>query len=360
LEASEQEYVSAQNDVTIQVVTAYLNILFANEQMSISELQRGLTEQQLKRTRILFKAGSLAENAVFDLESQFATDELNYITAQNQRDIARLSLMQLLNIPTTEKFEVEIPQIPEPDQNPVIVNGNQVYEVALQTLPAIRAADLRLRSSEKALDVAQGAYFPRLSLFAGAGSRYASTSRRLLGIETVDNGLSPQVVYYDAAGTRSETLYFPDISARRLEADYPLFRQFDDNLSTQVGLSLQIPILNSFQTRINVQRAKISQQNAQLNADIARNNLRQTIEQAYVDALAAQRRYAAAKEQVNASEKNFRNAELRLNSGVINTVDFNVIANTYRSAQSSLNQAKYDYTFKLKVLDFYQGKDLSF
>lgn len=360
LEASEQEYVSAQNDVTIQVVTAYLNILFANEQMSISELQRGLTEQQLKRTRILFKAGSLAENAVFDLESQFATDELNYITAQNQRDIARLSLMQLLNIPTTEKFEVEIPQIPEPDQNPVIVNGNQVYEVALQTLPAIRAADLRLRSSEKALDVAQGAYFPRLSLFAGAGSRYASTSRRLLGIETVDNGLSPQVVYYDAAGTRSETLYFPDISARRLEADYPLFRQFDDNLSTQVGLSLQIPILNSFQTRINVQRAKVSQQNAQLNADIARNNLRQTIEQAYVDALAAQRRYAAAKEQVNASEKNFRNAELRLNSGVINTVDFNVIANTYRSAQSSLNQAKYDYTFKLKVLDFYQGKDLSF
>ncbi|WP_018477966.1 TolC family protein [Pontibacter roseus] len=358
-EASEQEFLSAQNDITIQIVTAYLNILFANEQMSISELQRGLTQQQLNRTRTLFKAGSVAENAVLDIESQLATDELNFITAQNQRDIARLSLMQLLNIPTNQEFQIEIPQIPEPDENPVIVDGGQVYDVALQTLPAIRAVDLRLRSSEKGIDVARGAYYPRLSLFAGAGSRYASTSRRLLGLEQVNQGLQPQVVYYDEAGTRSETLYFPQFGVQRIESDYPLFRQFDDNLSTQVGLALQIPILNSFQTRLNVQRAKISQQNAQLNADIARNNLRQTIEQAYVDAIAAQRRYAAAREQVNASEKNYRNAELRLNSGIINTVDFNVIANSYRTAQSSLVQAKYEYTFKLKVLDFYQGKDLS-
>jgi outer membrane protein len=361
LEASEQEYLSAQNDITIQIVTAYLNILFANEQMSISELQRGLTQQQLNRTRILFKAGSVAENAVLDLESQLATDELNFITAQNQRDISRLSLMQLLNIPTSEAFQVEIPQIPEPDETPVIVDGNQVYDIAVQTQPSIRAVDLRLRSSEKGLDVARGAYYPRLSLFAGAGSRFANTSRRIIGFETIDSGTTtPQLVYLDENRTQPQTLYFPDINRQAIEEDYPLFRQFDDNLSTQVGLSLQIPILNGFQARTGVQRAKLAQQNAQLNSDIARNNLRQTIEQSYVDALAAQRRYAAAKEQVIASEKNFRNAELRLNSGVINTVDFNVIANTYRSAQSSLNQAKYDYTFKLKVLDFYQGKDLSF
>src|SRR5690606_37858480 len=158
----------------------------------------------------------------------------------------------------------------------------------------------------------------------------------------------------------SQTLWFENVETRRIDEHYGMFRQWDDNLNTQAGVSLQIPILNSLQVRTNVQRAKLQQQNAQLNADIARNNLRQTIEQAYVDALAAQRRYAAARQQVTASEKNFRNAELRLQGGVINTVDFNVIANTYRSAQSSLIQAKYDYTFKLKVLDFYQGKDLSF
>lgn len=360
LEASEQDYLSAQNDITIQIVTAYLNILFANEQMNVSDLQRNLTNQQLTRTQALLKAGSVAENAVLDLESQLATDELNYITAQNQRDIARLTLMQLLNIPTTEEFQVEIPDIPEPDENPVIVDGSQVYDVALQTLPAIRATELRLRSADTGLSLARGAYFPRLSLFAGAGSRYASTSRRLLAIEREVVGRVPQVVYLNETGSASQTLWFDNVETRRIDEYYGMFRQWDDNLSTQVGVSLQIPILNSLQVRTNVQRAKIQQQNAQLNADIARNNLRQTIEQAYVDAIAAQRRYAAARQQVNASEKNFRNAELRLQGGVINTVDFNVVANTYRSAQSSLVQAKYEYTFKLKVLDFYQGKDLSF
>jgi outer membrane protein len=360
LEATEQEYQSAQNDITIQIITAYLNILFANEQMNVSDLQRSLTRQQLTRTQSLFRAGSVAENAVLDIESQLATDELNYITAQNQRDISRLTLMQLLNIPTTEEFQIEIPDIPEPDENPVIVDGSQVYDIALQTLPAIRAAELRLRSSETGVDLARGAYYPRLSLFAGAGSRYASTSRRILDVEQVVVGRFPQVVYSSLESTDPQTLWFEQISMRRIDEHYGMFSQWDDNLNTQVGVSLQIPILNSLQVRTNVQRAKLQQQSAQLNSDIARNNLRQTIEQAYVDAIAAQRRYAAAREQVNASEKNFRNAELRLQSGVINTVDFNIIANTYRSAQSSLVQAKYDYTFKLKVLDFYQGKDLSF
>ncbi len=360
LDASEQEYLSAQNDITIQIVTAYLNILFAEEQMSVSELQRGLTRAQLQRTQALLKAGSVAENAVLDIESQLATDELNYITAQNQRDISRLMLMQLLNLPTNQEFKIEVPAIPEPDENPMLVSGSDVYDIALQTQPAIKATELRLRSAETGVSVARGAYFPRVSLFAGAGSRYASTSRRLLDVERVMVGRVPQVVYNSETGSESQTLWFPQFENRRIDEYYGMFRQWDDNLNTQVGVSLQIPILNSLQARTNVQRAKLQHQNAQLTANIARNNLRQTIEQAHVDAIAAQRRYAAAREQVNASQKNFRNAELRLQSGVINTVDFNIIANTYRSAQSNLVQAKYDYTFKLKILDFYQGKDLSF
>lgn len=360
LEASQQDYLSAQNDITIQIVTAYLNILFSNEQMNVSDLQRTLTGDQLSRTRALFQAGSVAENAVLDLESQLATDELNFITAQNQRDISRLTLMQLLNIQTSEDFQVEVPDIPEPDQNPVIVDGRQVFDIALQTQPAIRATELRVRSAETGISLARGAYYPRLSLFAGAGSRYASTSRRLLDIEQVLVGRTSQQVFFSENGPESQTLWFNQFVNRRIDESYGIFSQFDDNLNTQVGVTLQIPILNSLQARTNVQRAKLQQQSAQLSADIARNNLRQTIEQAYVDVVAAQRRYTAAREQILASEKNFRNAELRLQNGVINTVDFNIIANTYRSAQSSLVQAKYDYTFKLKVLDFYQGKDLSF
>ncbi|WP_194349924.1 TolC family protein [Pontibacter beigongshangensis] len=360
LQASEQEMLSVQNDISIQVVTSYLNILFADELIKTTDFQRNLTQQQLDRTNILFRAGSVAENAVLDLQSQLATDELNFINAQNQLDIARLQLMQLLNLPTSENFEIVVPDIPEPDQNPMLVNGEQVYDMALQTLPAIKAADLRVLSAAKGIDIARGGYYPRLSLSGGISSRYSSSSRFLTGRELINNGLIPESLgFFDEAGTQPVIVYRPDISVNPVYGDYSYFEQMKDNIARQVGLSLSVPIFNGLQVRNNVERARIGEQNARLNADIARNNLRQTIEQAYVDAVASQRRYRAAKEQVLAAEKNFRNAEMRLNSGVINTLDFNVITTTYRSAQSSLLQAKYEYTFKLKVLDFYQGKPLA-
>jgi outer membrane protein len=360
LQASELDVLSAQNDITIQIVTSYLNILFADELIKISELTRNLTQQQLDRTRILFKAGSVAENSVLDLESQLAADDLELINAQNQRDISRLSLMQLLNLPSSQEFQIEVPEIPEPDQNPVLVSGEQVFDVAAQTLPAIQAADLRVLSASKALDVARGGYYPRLSLSAGIFSRYSSTSEFLLGRETINEGLQRRELgYSDPGGTQQVVIYVPNVYELPLYGNYPFFDQLKDNINKQVGVSLQVPIFNGLQARSNVQRAKLQQQNAKINADIARNNLRQTIEQAYVDAVAAQRRYIAASEQLRAAEKNYGNAQLRLNSGVINTVDFNIVANTFRSAQSNLVQAKYEYTFKLKVLDFYQGKDIS-
>lgn len=356
LQASEQDLLSAQNDITIQIVTAYLNILFADELIKISDLTKGLTNQQLERTRILFNAGSVAENAVLDLESQLAADDLELINAQNQRDISRLSLAQLLNLPASENFKIVVPEIPEPDQNPVLVNVNQVYDVALQTLPAIQGADLRVLSAAKAVDVASGAYYPRLSMFAGLNTFYSS-ARDFRFPEQGELRPTP-LGFMDSEGTAPFIVYTPTTTFRR--ETYGYLDQLQDGVGKNFGFSLQVPILNGLQVRSNVQRAKLQQQDAKINADIARNNLRQTIEQAYVDALAAQRRYAAAKEQLRAAEKNYSNAQLRLDSGVINTVDFNIIANTYRSAQSNLLQAKYDYTFKLKVLDFYQGEDISF
>ena len=356
LQAVEQEVLSAQNDITLQIVTSYLNILFAAELIKIAQQTRDLTQQQLNRTRILFEAGSVAENAVLDLESQFAADDLELISSENQREIARLSLMQLLNLPASLEFEIEVPQIPEPDQDPVLVNSEQVYDVALQTLPAIQGADLRVLSAEKAVDVARGAYYPRLSMFGGLNTFYSSArdfrfpeqgalQPTPLGF-TDSEGLNPFIVYTPVTTFRRET--------------YSYLEQLKDGVGKNFGFALQVPILNGLQARSNVQRAKLQQQDAQINAEIVRNNLRQTIEQAYVDALAAQRRYKSAKEQLRAAEKNYSNARLRLDAGVINTVDFNIIANNYRAAQSNLLQAKYDYTFKLKVLNFYQGEDISF
>ncbi|GHA59054.1 TolC family protein [Pontibacter akesuensis] len=356
LQAVEQEVQSAQNDITIQIVTAYLNILFADELIKISQQTRDLTQQQLKRTTILFDAGSVAENAVLDLESQLAADDLELINAENQRDISRLGLMQLLNIPTSQEFQIEVPEIPEPDENPVVLTGEEVYGVAVETLPAIKAADLRVLSAEKALDVARGGYYPRLSMFGGLNTFYSS-ARDFRFPEQGALQATP-IGFTDSEGKNPFIVYTPTTTFRR--ETYGYIDQLKDGVGKNFGFSLQVPILNGLQVRSNVQRAKLQQQDAQITADIARNNLRQTIEQAYVDAIAAQRRYVAAKEQLRAAEKNYGNARLRLDAGVINTVDFNIIANSYRAAQSNLLQAKYEYTFKQKVLDFYQGEDISF
>ncbi|TPE45879.1 TolC family protein [Pontibacter mangrovi] len=356
LQAAEQDVMSLQNDVSLQIVTSYLNILFADELIKLSRQTRDLTKQQLDRTRILFEAGSVAENAVLDLESQYAADDLELINAENQRDISRLNLMQLLNLPASQEFQVEIPDIPEPDQEPSMLDENLIYDTAVQTQPAIKAADLRILSAGKALDVARGAYFPRLSMFGGINTFYSSARDFTIpeqgGLERTALGFT------DAEGTNPFYIYTPSTSFRREE--YAYMDQLKDGVGKNFGFSLQIPIFNGLQVRSSVQRARLQQQDAEINADIARNNLRQTIEQAYVDVLAAQRRYVSAKEQLRAAQKNYSNAQLRLNAGVINTVDFNIIANSFRSAQSNLLQAKYEYTFKLKVLDFYQGKDISF
>ncbi|MBC5991705.1 TolC family protein [Pontibacter cellulosilyticus] len=355
LQASEQEYLSLQNDITIQLITSFLNILFAEELVKLSTQTKDLTNQQLNRTRILFKAGSVAENAVLDLESQLAADDLDLINAENQRDLSRLTLKQLLNLPANKDFNIEVPDIPEPDQDPVLVSLEQVYDVASQTQPAIKAAELRVLSAQKGLELARGGFYPRLSMFGGLNTFYSSAR----DFRFPESGALRQTTigFSDSEGTDPFIIYTPTTTFRRETYEY--LDQLKDGVGKNFGFSLQVPILNGLQVRNNVQRAKLQQQDAQINAEIERNNLRQTIEQAYVDALAAQRRYNAAKEQLQAAEKNYNNAQLRLNNGVINTVDFNIIANNYRAAQSNLLQAKYEYTFKQKVLDFYQGKDIS-
>ncbi|HEY4651068.1 MAG TPA: TolC family protein [Pontibacter sp.] len=354
LQASEQDILAIQSDITLQIITSYLNVLFAEELIKTADLQRNTTQQQLDRTRILYKAGSVAEVAVLDLESQLSTDELDIINAQNQRDISRLALIQLLNLENeqAQNFNIVIPDIPEPDESPALADPTMVYDVAAQTQPGIKAADLRVQSSNKALDVARGAYLPTISASAGVNTFYNSQGQ--LFDET---GLFEGRVlgFRDEAGTDPLILFSPTFTAR----DYPFRDQLKDGIGKQVSLSLNISVFNGLSARNNVQRAKLGQLNAKLNADTERNRLRQTIEQAYADAQAAQRKYAAAKVQVSALERNYKNAELRLNSGVINTVDFYVITSNYRRAQSNLIQAKYEYTFKLKVLDFYQGNEIT-
>ena len=355
LQASEADLAKAKNDMILNIVTAYMQVLFNDELLTTAQLNLSTSQSQAVRAEKLYKAGSVAETNLLEINAQVAADELNVINAQNNKDIAELNLMQLLDLQDKTNFEVEKPAIPEPDQSVIAFNAEQVFETAQQTQPEINAATLRVRSAMKGVDVARGNYYPRLVLAGSISTGYSSTRQAT----TVSGVRYDQFIFsQNPDGSSPTVVYTP--SPNFVVTDYLFTDQFNDNISKSVSLNLSIPIFNRFQARYGVQRSQVSVRNAELNLQLEKNTLRQKVEQAYADATAAQKKYVAAKKQLESFEKAYKNAEIRFNNGILNTTDFNVSKNNYIKAQSDIIQAKYDYTFKLKILDFYQGKPITF
>jgi outer membrane protein len=254
-----------------------------------------------------------------------------------------------------------VPELPDPDaEAPLALNTNELFQGAATRQPEIKAADLRVLSAGRSVELARGAYYPRLilagSIFSGFSSARTvtqiggdSTARRTTFF--VQNPTTPG----GPLTPLSVITYQRNIST--LPQNY--WDQLNQNLGQQVQFALSIPILNGLQVRTNVQRTLINAQQVQLQAEQARLTLRQTIEQAYADARAAQLQYAAARRQVEALTVTQRNAEIRFNNGLLSGTEFNVTKNNLNFAISNQLQAKYTFIFRRKVLDFYEGKPLA-
>ncbi|WP_205500749.1 TolC family protein [Rufibacter psychrotolerans] len=353
-QASQLDQQKVQNDITLNVVTAYMNILLNQEILKTNQERLNLTQSQLERTQKLFRAGSVPESNVLDLNAQIASDELNIITAQNNIELAELQLIQLLNLTnaTTANFSVVVPNIPDPDQTVIAFDAEDVYATASDRMPEILRARLRIQSANKSIAIAKGGYHPSLSIVGSISTRYSSGSSLISFGDVIE---SQDIGFLDPSLSQKLTLYSPS----QIERTYPYFNQLQDNIGQFIGINLSVPILNGFRVRNNVQLSRIGLRNAEINSDIAKNELRQTIAQAYSDAVGAQKRFVAARKQLEAFEQAYKNAEIRLNNGLINNVDFNVARNNLVKAQSDIIQAKYDYTFRLKFLEFYQGKTIT-
>ncbi len=353
-EASEADLLKAKNDMVLNLMLAYMQVLFNDELLATAKLNLSTSQAQAQRTEKLYKVGNVAEASLLEINAQVAGDELNVINAQNNKDIAELNLMQLLDLQDKRNFEVEKPDLPDPAQSVIDFNAESVFETAQQSQPEIKAASLRIRSAISGIDIARANYYPRLSLSGFISSGYSSARQltTITGTQQVPIGYIP--------GPNGEQIPILSTQPSYVSGTYAFTDQFSDNISQAVSLNLSVPIFNKFQARYGVHRAKISRQTAELNLQQERNTLRQKIEQAYADVIAAQKRYVAAKTQLDSWEKAYKNAGIRFNSGILNTTDFNVSKNNFTRAQSDLIQAKYDYTFKLKILDFYQGKPLTF
>ncbi|MGI4820114.1 MAG: TolC family protein [Janthinobacterium lividum] len=362
LQASQADIDQVRNDLSLNVASQFLQLVLAQELVRANQTRVASDQAQIARSRILLKAGSIPESTLLDSQSQLATDELNVVTAQNQADLARLALLQLLNIDpaTAQGFEVEVPVLPDPDQEaPYVLDLNQVFATALTNQPQIRAADLRVQSARRSIDLARGAYYPRL--FVGGSLSTVFSSSQSSRIFTGDSTATyiPVVQQTNMGVSPTNFLAFAGRQPNYETLPARFFDQLGNNYGKAVQFSLQIPVLNGLQVRTNVQRTLINEQSAGVRAEQARLTLRQSIEQAYADARAAQLQYAASTRQVAALTLTQRNSEIRFNNGLLNGTEFNISKNNLNYAVSSQLQAKYTFIFRRKVLDFYQGKPLT-
>jgi len=355
--ASEKDLESVQNDVTLNVVTFYTNILFNQELLETAKLRLQTTESQENRVEKQVEIGALAQADLLQIKQQKANDELEVVRAENNLEISFLQLKQALQIPANQPFDIEQPELPEPNEGELMESSTNVYQYALQNQPVIKAAEYRKESAIRGVGVARSGYYPSLSLNAGISTNYSDAAPEqfpVLGSENMTITRPIGVV----ENTGDVVITQQEVPSEFTENTY--LNQLDFNQRRFVGLSLNIPIFNRFQVKNNVQQAIISHKRSEYQLISAKNQLQQTIEQAYLDVKAAAKSYEALKNSFEASELSFRNAEQRLELGATDAVEFTQIKNDFERVKSDLIRAKYDYIFKLKVLDFYQGKPLNF
>lgn len=349
-EAAGLELEKMKNDISLTIATAYLQVLFNYEYVDIKMAQAEISKQQVKRTSILVESGTLSKANLFSIEAQAASDELQLVNAQNQLNLAYLTLSQLLDLPSADGFEIERPAIDIAQLVFPAQNAGYIFSTSLGLLPEIKVAELKLKSAQKGLCIARSTISPNIQLRASYGTGYSGASKEVTDVVLYD--------YIPIGFTQSqEIVYGP--SFNYITQVKPFKEQLDDNLNQSVGLTMSIPIFNGLQSRTAIRKSKIAIQNAEYNLQQAKNQLNKSIQQAYADALSANNRYLAAQKTVKAYEESFNYTDQKFNLGMLNSIDYNDAKNKLSSARSELLQAKYEYLFRLKILDFYQGKPIT-
>ena len=350
--AGKSDLQKVKNDISLNVITSYLQVLYAKEQLNVADGRVAQATQQRDRVNRMVESGLMVRGNLLDATSQLSNEELSKITAENQLMTAKLTLTQLLQLPTPDGFEVEDPAVQIPTSSITDLQPAQIYDLGLKSLPEIKAADTRVQSAEKGVSIAKASFYPRLTAFGQLSSFYSSSSKKFTGGEF--NGFLPN----GSITSGGETVLSPDFTTR-LE-DNPYKDQLDENYNKAFGLSLSIPIFNGLSSQSNVKRAKLNLENSRYAAQLTRNQVYQSIQQAHSDAIAAKKRYDATSKSLSAFEEAYQYSEKRFNAGLINSLEFLTANNNLTRTKVELLQAKYDYIFRLKVLDFYAGNPLTF
>lgn len=340
-----------KNDLTLMLAAAYLQILYNDEMLEISKKQTEISRQQLERTKGLLEAGTMAKGALLEIEAQLANDELAVVKAENNLRLSYLELIHLLDLDPSVPFSIEKPEI-NIESADALMELNTVINYALENDPSVKASESRIFAAEKMLSVSKSLVYPSLSLYGTLLTGYSDSRKNITG--TTPTGEMSVIGF---TSSNNEPVYTPDY-----DFDYetiPYREQIHENFRQNVGLSLRIPIFNGYEYRNQVQNAKIGLDNARLENQIKRNNLNKTIQQAYADALSSLQKYQATEKSLSALEEAFTYTRQRFDLGMVNSLEFNESKNKVSKAESELIQAKFDFVFRMKVLEFYAGKPIS-
>jgi outer membrane protein len=354
--ASEQDLAKAKNDLILNVASLFINVVFNKESVDNAKFQLASSQQQLDRTKKQVAAGALPKSEELNLEAQSASNEVTVVQQENALALSILQLKQALRIPASQGLDVEVPVL-DPEDLVVDQTRDEIFDIARQTMPEIKSAQYRIQSTEYAIKAARGNLMPRLSVNAGLNTNYSSAQERQFypdgGVQFGNNAIG-----YLNKDINSGV--YSAVPTGGFRNTYLFDDQFKDNIYKTLGFQLSIPIFNSFNARGSLQRNIIQNQQAKIDAQETDQTLRQNVETSYNDALASSKTYNASLRQVQAREEAFRMMNQRYTAGAANSFEFQVSQNDLFQAKTDLTRAKYDFIFKKKVLDFYQGKPLEY
>lgn len=316
LQAALEDLNAAKENISIQVASNYLQVLFNAELARVAHEQVDLSKEMLSQKEAYFRNGKASESELYEAKSRVAQDELSAVQADNTYQLSLLDLSQLLELPSPDGFAIASPAVDIVDRLGTPLPPADIYADALLIKPVIKAAQYRLEGAQKSIRIAQSAYYPQLSLGAGLSTNYYKMS----GLENADFG-----------------------------------SQLRDNFSQYVGVTLSIPIFNRLATRNRVRSARIQQTTLGWQLEDSKKTLYKEIQQAYYNTLSAQTQYASSNTATEAAQASFDLMKEKYLSGKANATEYNESRTAWMKAVSDQLQAKYNYIFRFKILDFYRG-----
>ncbi len=361
LMASRANVDKIKNDIALSTANAYLQVLLSKEQQNITGVQVQQTTAQLENTRKMVDAGMLPELNATQLEAQLAADSGNYIAARGNLVQSVLALKAFMNIDAASDFEVETPPIESIPLDAIAdLLPEVVYQEALRNQPLQKGNEFKIKAAEKSLAAAKASMYPTVSMFGTVSSNYLAFKKRAI-YDRVVTGYTPTGLIADAGGGiifDVQSPVFENGTIVGYAKPRPLGTQLADNFRQQVGLSINVPILNGRNQRTVYERSKLNISSLQLQKEQDNQNLKQDIFQAYNAALIALERFNASKKAVLANEKAYDFATKRFNIGSLSTFDLITTQNNVLRSKLEYTINQFDYVFKLKVLEFYKGAGL--